>query len=67
LKPRQLNPDISSATERIVLKAMAEKPGNRFQSALEMYQAIAASGIVPVPHEARPAMLSAGNNLILMS
>jgi hypothetical protein len=47
-----------------VLKAMAEKPGDRFQSALEMYQAIATSGIVPVPHEARPAMLSADNNLI---
>ncbi len=44
--PRQLNPHISPATEAIVLKAMADEPKDRYQSANEMYQAILASGIV---------------------
>ncbi len=43
--PRGLNPNISPGTEQIVLKAMAEDPNGRYQSALEMYQAIAATGI----------------------
>ena len=50
LKPRQLNPRISPATESIVLKAMADDPRNRFQSVSEMYQAIVASGVMPVQH-----------------
>ncbi len=45
-KPRQLNPRISQATENIILKAMAEDPQNRFQSASAMYQEILASGVV---------------------
>ena len=44
--PRQLNPQISIATERIVLKAMAEEPKDRYQSAQDMYQDIVASGFV---------------------
>lgn len=44
--PRQLNPRISPGTENIVLKAMAEMPDDRYQSAAEMYQAILQSGIV---------------------
>ncbi|MDQ2715494.1 MAG: protein kinase [Chloroflexota bacterium] len=45
--PRQLNSRISPATEAIVLKAMADEPGDRYQSAAEMYQAIVASGTAP--------------------
>lgn len=44
--PRQLNARISPATEAIILKAMADDPKDRYQSAAEMYQAITASGIV---------------------
>ncbi|HET8912638.1 MAG TPA: protein kinase [Ktedonobacteraceae bacterium] len=46
--PRQLQPNLSSATERIVLKAMENEPADRFQSASEMYQAILNSGVVTV-------------------
>jgi len=44
--PRQINPNISQATEEIVLRAMAEEPQNRFQSAEEMREAILMSGVV---------------------
>ena len=43
--PRQINRQLSSAAETIVLKAMMIKPEDRYQSALDMYQAIIASGI----------------------
>ena len=46
MTPRQLNPAISPATEAIVLKAMAENPQDRYQSAAEMAQAIVASGVL---------------------
>ena len=45
--PRQLNPYISQDTEYIILKAMAEEPKDRYQSAAGMFQAIVASGVVP--------------------
>jgi serine/threonine protein kinase len=47
--PRQINPNISTAIEAIVLKAMGEDLVDRYQSALEMHQAIisARSGVVP--------------------
>jgi ABC-type Fe3+ transport system substrate-binding protein/predicted Ser/Thr protein kinase len=38
--PRQINPRISPATEAIILKAMAEEPPLRYQTAADMYQAI---------------------------
>ncbi|MBV9020035.1 MAG: substrate-binding domain-containing protein, partial [Ktedonobacteraceae bacterium] len=44
--PHQLNPRIPQAVETIVLKAMQEDPDQRYQSALEMYDAIVGSGIV---------------------
>jgi serine/threonine protein kinase len=47
-KPRQLNPRISKDTEYIVLKAMAEEPKDRYQSAADMFQAIVANGVVPI-------------------
>ncbi|MBA2681492.1 MAG: protein kinase, partial [Ktedonobacteraceae bacterium] len=45
VRPRQLNSRISPATEAIILKAMADDPKDRYQSAAEMYQAISSSGI----------------------
>ncbi len=42
--PRRLNPKISSAVETVILKAMAEDPRKRYQTAAEMQQAIAATG-----------------------
>ena len=44
--PRRLNPKISPAVEAIVLKAMAQDPRRRYQTAVEMYQAIDATGLV---------------------
>ncbi len=55
--PRQLNPRLSQATERVILKAMAEDPKDRYQSAAEMYQAIASSGVVPVTNMAMRTMI----------
>ena len=45
-RPRTINAKISSAAERIILKAMEEEPKKRFQSADEMARAIRASGVV---------------------
>jgi serine/threonine protein kinase len=44
--PRELNPGISIVTEQIILKAMNLQPGDRFQSALEMFYAIGSSSAV---------------------
>ena len=46
VRPRQLNQHISPTTEAIILKAMADDPKDRYQSAAEMYQAVISSGIV---------------------
>jgi serine/threonine protein kinase len=46
--PRQLNPALAKATEQIILKAMQDEAKDRYQSAAEMYQAIASSGVVSV-------------------
>jgi serine/threonine protein kinase len=43
--PRQLNPNISPAVEAVILKAMAEEPQDRYQSAIDMYRAVVATGI----------------------
>jgi len=51
--PRQLNPAISNETESIILRAMAEEPKDRYQSAWEMFQAIVASGVIPATSPAR--------------
>jgi serine/threonine protein kinase/ligand-binding sensor domain-containing protein len=39
--PRQIRPDLPEAVERVVLKAMAKKPEERFQSAQQMVDALA--------------------------
>jgi hypothetical protein len=38
--PRQVNPDIPEPLERVVLKALAKRPEDRYQSAEEMGQAL---------------------------
>jgi hypothetical protein len=38
--PRQLNPDVSPALEAVVLKAMAKNPDERYQTAVEMQNAM---------------------------
>ncbi len=43
-EPRTLNPAISSETNAIILRAMAEDPKDRYQSAMEMRQDILATG-----------------------
>jgi ligand-binding sensor domain-containing protein/predicted Ser/Thr protein kinase len=39
--PRQIRPDLPEAVERVILKAMAKVPNDRFQSAQEMIDALA--------------------------
>ncbi len=58
IPPRQLNPSISASTEMIVLKAMAEKPKERFQSAREIQQAIRNPA-----SQVRTAQLAAANSM----
>src|SRR5262249_17722614 len=44
--PRHINPRISTVVEAVILKAMAERPQDRYKSAAEMYRAIIATGLV---------------------
>jgi ligand-binding sensor domain-containing protein len=39
--PRQIKPDLPEAVERVILKAMAKSPDDRFQSAQQMVDALA--------------------------
>lgn len=41
--PRTVNPRVSEAVERVILKAMAKDPADRFQTAGELVQALAAA------------------------
>jgi serine/threonine protein kinase len=47
VKPRQANPAISKDTERIILKAMADEPKDRYQSASAMFSAMVSAGFAP--------------------
>lgn len=40
--PRALNPDVPEALARLILKAMAKQPADRYQSAVQMHDALAA-------------------------
>jgi serine/threonine protein kinase len=62
-KPRQLNPAISQATEDIILHAMQEQPDQRFQSALEMQQAILANSSAPPTPSTAHASATAGGQV----
>ena len=55
--PRQINPNISESIERVVLRAMAKEPVDRFQTAGEMVQALEAiriAGDVAAPPRRPP-------------
>ncbi len=54
IPPSQLNPGISPETEAIILTAMADEPQNRYQSAADMYQAIASTGIMASTNPSSP-------------
>ena len=42
--PRTLNPDVPEALGQVILKAMAKEPADRFQTAAQMHDALAAIG-----------------------
>jgi hypothetical protein len=50
--PRSINPAIPEAVERVILKALAKEPGDRFASAVEMVEALKA--VVATAPEAMP-------------
>jgi len=53
--PRQIRPELPEAVERVILKAMAKAPEDRFQSAQQMVDALAAATL---PVEVDSARLS---------
>lgn len=55
MSPRQWNPTISANTETVILKAIAEKTAERFQSAAAMKQELYAAAPQPATPTARPA------------
>jgi len=42
--PRTLNPDVPEALAQVVLKAMAKEPGDRYQTAAQMHDALDSIG-----------------------
>ena len=42
--PRTLNPEIPEGLAKVIMKAMAKEPGDRYQSAAQMHDALAAIG-----------------------
>ena len=47
--PRKVNPAVSADIERVLLKALAKEPADRFASVAEMIQALRAAVHAPVP------------------
>jgi serine/threonine protein kinase len=56
--PRQIKPNLPAAVERVILKAMAKVPDDRFQSAQEMIDALAGA-VAARPTEIVPPPLPA--------
>ncbi len=52
--PRQIRPELPEAVERVILKAMAKAPDDRFQSAQQMVDALAAAAAKPVEIDSQP-------------
>ena len=72
LPPRQLNAAVPVELERIVLKLLAKVPAERFSSAGELRQALAAlTGAVPLPPRAQPfprrALLLSGLVVVVLA
>jgi ligand-binding sensor domain-containing protein len=63
--PRQIEPDLPEAVERVVLKAMAKAPDDRFQSAQEMTDALA-QAVARKPAEAAPLPVAPGEAATLV-
>jgi len=57
--PRQIKPEVPAAVERVILKAMAKAPNDRFQSAREMVDTLAAA-VAARPVEIAPQPVAAG-------
>ena len=57
--PRQIRPDLPEAVERVILKAMAKAPDDRFQSAQQMIDTLA-EAVAARPVEAAPPQVAEG-------
>ena len=57
--PRSLNPETPGAFERVVLKAMAKEPGQRFETAMALGEAIARADADSAPTPIRTAKVQA--------
>jgi len=61
--PRAINPDIPEAVERVILKALAKRPEDRFQSTEQMAKALADAcagrGMIEAPSPVAPTVVSA--------
>jgi serine/threonine-protein kinase len=66
VSPRKINPDIPESLERVVLRALAKNPADRYQSALQMREdlSLVASGGEVAP---LPAGLFASDETIVLS
>ncbi|MBN1815249.1 MAG: protein kinase [Anaerolineae bacterium] len=55
--PRELNPDLPESLERMLLKALAKDPGDRFQSVKELITALEASLELPPAPKAKETVV----------
>ena len=59
--PRAMNPDLPEAVERVILKAMAKAPQDRYQTVGEMVEAleraVAGAPVVERPPEVKPVLV----------